>query len=136
MIDREPMLYIAQVGGKSGPVKIGWSRLVPARVKNLEYNSAFSVELLRVIVGGVLLERAFHRRFKHTRIGGEWFWFSADMLSFVPTTDELKECERPLRDINRDGMKKRILEMAETAAPGSGLEPWSLPIRVQSGFRG
>ncbi len=111
--DREPMLYIAQVGA-GGPVKIGYSRLPATRIKALEHNSAFPVTLLRVLTGDHLTERAFHRRFRHMKIGGEWFWFNDDMLSYVPSRAEIEDCERPQKEIDMSIIQGRIREIAKT----------------------
>jgi len=81
---RERVRYVYIVRSDAGPVKIGWSSLVESRVLALQHNSAFLVTLLRKYPGGANVERAFHRAFRHCKIGGEWFVFDEAMLTLCP----------------------------------------------------
>lgn len=67
-----------------GRVKIGYSDTVYARKAALQTAHSEPLRLIRVVDGGKITERWMHRRFSSQRLGGEWFTFSADMLTVSP----------------------------------------------------
>jgi hypothetical protein len=108
--DEKPQVYLAAVEG--GVVKIGHTLRVKARVRSLQGQSCKPVTLIRTIDAvsvrdSVRLERELHWWFDHCRIGGEWFWFCPEMLTYVPET--LAEWTHRLRraGIELDGMIPR-----------------------------
>lgn len=56
-----------------GPIKIGASRNVEARVKTLRTGSHVALNLLGVTAGGFDLERALHHELSDFQLEGEWF---------------------------------------------------------------
>ena len=66
------------IGLRGGIIKIGVTDDPSRRAKELKLD-----ELLLVMPGGRLEERALHRRFAHARIGLEWFQATPDLLAFI-----------------------------------------------------
>ena len=64
-----------------GPVKIGWSLNPDRRIKDFQTAHPFPLQIIRTIAAPMAGEKALHRHFKPLRLSGEWFTFSADMLS-------------------------------------------------------
>jgi hypothetical protein len=77
------MVYFMQaVGG--GPVKIGYSADVAARVKQLEVKYGQELVILSVIPGGRDKERELHSRFSEIRFGRtEQFKPTAELMDFI-----------------------------------------------------
>ena len=87
-------IYMAQVQGAEGPVKIGLTSGDPAaRMSELQVASPWEVSLIRLIPGPRILERALQHRFADNRMRGEWFRFDASMLTI--SVDETIEAYRP-----------------------------------------
>lgn len=61
------------VGAEVGPVKIGHSRNIPKRIKDIQWGSPQKMELLAVAPGGQRAEARYHKRFFRHRMHGEWF---------------------------------------------------------------
>lgn len=78
----KPSVYFAQsVAG--GPVKIGHSADVEARVASLQTAHADTLRIIGTIPGGRAVEAALHASFADDRIGGEWFRPSPSLIAFV-----------------------------------------------------
>jgi len=61
------------IGAETGMVKIGTSIDMVDRLKNLRATSPCKLELLLIFDGGMLVERALHRKLKIHHDHGEWF---------------------------------------------------------------
>ncbi len=70
---KEPGVYLVQVNGAGGPIKIGYAADIRTRLIHLQTQHPHDVRLLVVLKGGLVEERALHAQFKDFRIGGEWF---------------------------------------------------------------
>lgn len=70
-----------------GQVKIGHTDDPAARLAQLQVASVQPLTIVRLADGGAAAERWLHRRFSLQRVRGEWFDFTADMLS-VQVPDE------------------------------------------------
>lgn len=68
------------VGGDAGPVKIGYTSELPLRLRSLRNQSPVPVRLLGAVHGGRDVERAYHSQFASSRLHGEWFERSDDIL--------------------------------------------------------
>lgn len=84
-------VYFAQAGD-GGPVKIGFSRSGPGRIKDLQIACPWDLRLIGVMAAdGMDAERRLHQRFASARIRGEWFEPTPELLAFVadhaPTPD-------------------------------------------------
>lgn len=73
--------------GEDGPVKIGVTRNVAARVRNLQTGSAHKLIVIRTIEAGEIIERRAHAYFAKFRLHGEWFKYSSQMLQWMPHWD-------------------------------------------------
>lgn len=76
------MIYFASFG-ESGPIKIGMSGRPSRRVAGMSTGSPEEIVLLGVMPGGLDVEASLHERFANTRIRGEWFERSPELLAFI-----------------------------------------------------
>jgi hypothetical protein len=67
----------------TGDIKIGFSRNVLARLREIDIAHSRPVELLAVLHGGETLERALYLRFAPCRLRGEWFEHRDDVASWL-----------------------------------------------------
>lgn len=61
------------IGGEDGPVKIGFSRFVEGRLKDMCFHSPIKLLILATVAGGRGQETAYHDKFAAHRLHGEWF---------------------------------------------------------------
>lgn len=74
--------FVQSVDG--GAIKIGTSRDVPLRIKQLEADYARPLAILGTMPGGREEEREIHERFSHLRFGrSEQFRPEPDLLAFI-----------------------------------------------------
>jgi hypothetical protein len=73
-------VYFVAAGSR---VKIGWSKKVAARMAQLQVGSPEPLKLLGVMPGGRLAEKRLHERFAASRLSGEWFDATPELLAFV-----------------------------------------------------
>lgn len=68
------MIYFIQAG-PSGPIKIGFSRDVHARLRGLQEGHYEELHIVATVEGGMGLERVLHRQLKGEEChrAGEWF---------------------------------------------------------------
>lgn len=75
-------IYFIQAGS-DGPIKIGYSANVSARIADLQVSSPQRLALLLTIAGSRRDEAAFHEELGPHRMSGEWFHPHGDVLSLV-----------------------------------------------------
>lgn len=68
----DEIVYFVQCG-KDGPVKIGFSGDGWGRIKDLSTAMPHRAGKISIVVGGRILEKRLHSRFKRYRLNGEWF---------------------------------------------------------------
>ena len=68
-----------------GFVKIGRAQNIFKRLAALQTAHAKELTLIRDIQGGELEEWALHHEFAHLRVRGEWFKYTDDMMTFIPS---------------------------------------------------
>jgi hypothetical protein len=73
-------VYFAKAGGR---VKIGKAKDVKSRIATLQTGCPDRLELVKVVRGGVDIERGFHQQFAHLRETGEWFRIEGDLATFL-----------------------------------------------------
>lgn len=73
--------FIRQKGG--GPIKIGHAIYPLLRLKQIQACSPVEVELIAAMHGSAKLERELHLRFSSSRLHGEWFDDSEELLSYT-----------------------------------------------------
>lgn len=104
-------VYFAQ-GVDGGAIKIGTSRNVPARLRQLESNYARPLVLLGTLPGGRSEEQAIHERFAHLRLGRtEQFRPEADLMKFIgrPLFVSAAPVVEPMADAS--GQKPLVVQM-------------------------
>lgn len=108
--------------GDDGPVKIGISHNVTRRVAGMQTASAVPLFLLRVIDGSNAVEREMHHRFAPLRIRGEWFSYSAEMLTVQAASTAVASRLRPcatvreiIEDLGGQAEVSRLSGMSRTA---------------------
>lgn len=77
-LDSRPVYFIQ--AGPDGPIKIGVSHDVAARLVNLQTAHWEELRLLGTAIGGFELERDLHAAFAAHRLKGEWFAISPTEL--------------------------------------------------------
>ena len=103
------MIYFIQ-DTKSRAVKIGTSRNPVARMKELQVAHSAPLVLLAVMDGSVAEEHALHRRF--TRLSGEWFEPTPELITFV------KSYAMPVPQATRLRKRPMLPEVFTTPATG------------------
>lgn len=66
-----------------GPVKIGSSKNIEQRRKQLESDYKRSLVILRIVEGGRKEEQAIHEQFSHLSLGNELFQPGPDLMEFI-----------------------------------------------------
>lgn len=61
------------IGADTGPVKIGYSVDVAARMASMQAGSPVLLRILAIAPGGAAREAAYHQQFADLRLHGEWF---------------------------------------------------------------
>ena len=69
--------------GQHGPVKIGYSDEVTLRLVKMQADNHERLQILRLFEGGEADEAVLHERFSDSRLHGEWFGFTKQMLGDV-----------------------------------------------------
>lgn len=81
-IDTRSRVYFVRAGDH-GFIKVGVAVDVAARIRELQTGNPTKLVLLGTIVGDRSLEAAIHRRFRDSRVRGEWFMGLAGMQRFI-----------------------------------------------------
>lgn len=77
----KPSVYFVQDG--DGNIKIGASRQAEKRLRFLQTAHGKKLVMLGVIDGGRQRELALHEKFESSKISGEWFRPTDEILSFI-----------------------------------------------------
>jgi hypothetical protein len=73
------MIYFMQVGGPTGPVKIGCTRRLKQRFLQLQVDNHEDVRIWRLFEGTFADEKAIHARLSDHRINREWYRHHSDL---------------------------------------------------------
>jgi hypothetical protein len=106
--ESDPASEFVYFAYSAGRIKIGYSRGVEGRCRQLATSGPFPPVLILIVHGTVGLEQDFHVRFHEDRIHGEWFKLSPSVRSFL---------QGHLCDIGRsslDAAEKDYLRACET----------------------
>lgn len=77
-------VYFVQAGCIDGPIKIGVTRNVFSRFSDLQTSHYKRLYLIGMIPGGdKTLEAQLHDRFVKSRVRGEWFESSPELILFI-----------------------------------------------------
>ncbi|MCW2405090.1 hypothetical protein M2336_001719 [Sphingobium sp. B1D7B] len=96
------------IGGKSGPIKIGFTRDIEQRLQRIQMHSPVSVSVLHYFHGTPRDELILHRKFEHIRQHGEWFSRRDDLLACIRQLRTLSDAEQQaiLRNDEEEGCGK------------------------------
>jgi hypothetical protein len=93
--DGRPKVYFIQV--PSGPIKIGFTtKRMAGRMQELQAGNHEELTLLKATLGSRAEEKALHDYFRQTRIRGEWFRPTTELLEFIAELPELPPLELPM----------------------------------------
>ena len=82
-----PVVYFIQADmpGGRGPIKVGYmgNGEMWRRIKELQTGCPWDLKVIRCTPGTQANERWVHREFGASRMRGEWFQFSADLVEYA-----------------------------------------------------
>ena len=81
--ERRQSDFVYFIGGELGAIKIGLAGDVSKRLATIQSNSPISVRVMASIAGGRDLEMAYHKRFAASRLHGEWFERTPELLAEI-----------------------------------------------------
>lgn len=73
-------VYFIQKSNIEGPVKIGYSVNPESRLKQLQTSHDENLYLLKSIPGNSSLEKQYHGKYQESRINGEWFKSTEELM--------------------------------------------------------
>lgn len=102
------------VRSPDGSIKIGVSGDVRKRVQSLNNTVPGGVELLCTLMGSRHLEAYLHRRFRESRIGGEWFSPVEGLLALIEDIKDRGQAAMPsgFEEPLGDDLRHRVVEVA------------------------
>lgn len=80
---RQEKALVYFVGGDTGPIKIGHSRHLDRRLRDIQWGNHEKVRLLASAPGGQRAEARYHKRFIRHRLEGEWFSRAPEILQEI-----------------------------------------------------
>jgi hypothetical protein len=79
-----PSHIVYFVGGESGPVKIGWTQQpIKDRLKCIQNGSPVKLHVLATANRHRIAEKWYHRQFASSRLHGEWFDRTPELLAEI-----------------------------------------------------
>jgi hypothetical protein len=84
---RQSFVYF--IGGENGPVKIGTTGDPGGRLDMMQIGSPVPLKMLALVPGNEATERRYHRQFEASRLHGEWFERTTEMLTEIATASNL-----------------------------------------------
>lgn len=90
-------LYFIQCTGPGGPIKIGHTKVVERRLSALQMGCPWALTLIGHVAvdDGVAIEEQLHYRFAKTRVRGEWFAATAELLDLASRADRYRARPKP-----------------------------------------
>lgn len=76
------MIYFIQQN-KNGPVKIGYTENLRARISGIQVSNPCTLTLLGTVSGSKHIERQIHQHLRYYHVGGEWFRASSFVLEYI-----------------------------------------------------
>lgn len=104
--------YIYFMKRENGDIKIGYSIDVITRRSAVSTQQASKVDLLGAIRGTRQDERDFHLRYAETRVDGEWFTPSKELIDFIKANATFEGIENPVRIKVREQTAKDLKDFA------------------------
>lgn len=89
MVKSKNKNWVYFIEGPEEKIKIGVSRSVKSRMKQLQTGSPVELKLIRKIkVGEKITEQYFHNKFRKHRVHGEWFERKGKLDRFLRTKND------------------------------------------------
>lgn len=92
----EDLVYFLQ-SVRGGPIKIGHTTRLQERMMQFQVGSFEQLVLLACTPGGVILERQLHSRFAKSRIRGEWFENTEELLGLIASIQSQTHKPSPVK---------------------------------------
>ncbi len=124
------MIYFAQAGA-GGPVKIGWSRTVEARMNTIQPLQPYKLEIIRLLDGPPWVERWLHQQFSSVRLTGEWFTFQPEMLTIVSPLEK-PVLRKPDQSVRKEELRTERITTMMTPSQVKMIDDWSFENRIRS----
>lgn len=70
-------------GVDTGRIKIGTAMEPAKRLASLQTGCSERLEIVATVAGDASLERRLHERFKQSRMHGEWFHPTTELVAFI-----------------------------------------------------
>lgn len=119
-------VYFVQVG-KNGPIKIGCSIEPRKRFTDIQIYHYEDLTLLGFVEQTEIIENRLHRTLANSRIRGEWFWPTSNVVALikelltgtvstvpsVPTDTTRTIPVKPLKDLEQEASRPRITTPSE-----------------------
>lgn len=71
------------IGGEEGPIKIGYAENLEKRFKAIQSCSPVVLSVLAWTGGGIFAEMEYHERFASSRLHGEWFERTPELIQEI-----------------------------------------------------
>ena len=72
-------------------IKIGYSTNPDARLRALRVGVPVDMRIIGKVRGGLITEKVYHEKFKHLRVGGEWFRATKYLVALASLYHDDKE---------------------------------------------
>jgi hypothetical protein len=96
-------------------IKIGWSRFVEKRLRELQGLRKKPLKLIAMFPGDIADETALHRYFRHLRIKGEWFKRDREIYVMIDILESarlsLRERRFRISDVTTGGNGERTYQL-------------------------
>jgi hypothetical protein len=76
-------IYFASCRQNGYPIKIGYSKDIKGRIKELQTSVPWPLEVLATTTGDLSREIWLHGKFAHLRMQGEWFRREPDLVAYI-----------------------------------------------------
>ena len=112
-------VYFIKGKNDNSKVKIGYSKNVKNRLKQIQYMSPVELEILNTMDGNAQVEMNIHQMFNSVRLYGEWFRLTPELAEFIkspfnPTNQgrngNFHIIRSPVHKLERDIMKSLYSE--------------------------
>lgn len=81
--DFGPDGFVYFIQSETGPIKIGFGRVPRARFQNIQNMSPVPLKLMATETGVRHRERQLHWKFRESRLHGEWFEPTEELLKYI-----------------------------------------------------
>lgn len=85
---RDGKCYVYFIGGEGTPIKIGMSFTPYERLASLQTAHWVKLSILAKVEGSFETEGAYHRQFAGSRMAGEWFKRTPELLAEIERLSE------------------------------------------------